>query len=44
MFVRNDGRIFYFDKAKCEKNLLKLHRKPVKFKWTQEKKIKNKGD
>lgn len=38
MFVRNDGRIFYFDKQKCEKNLIKLKRKSAKFKWAREKK------
>ncbi|MEK6856439.1 MAG: 50S ribosomal protein L24e [Nanoarchaeota archaeon] len=36
IFVRDDGRIFYFDKKKCEKNLFKLKRKPAKFKWTRE--------
>jgi large subunit ribosomal protein L24e len=41
MFVRNDGRIYHFCTHKCEKNLLKLKRKPVKFKWTNpEKKTK----
>ena len=34
MFVRTDGRILHFDKAKCEKNMLKLNRKPRNFKWT----------
>ncbi|MBI2105269.1 50S ribosomal protein L24e [Candidatus Woesearchaeota archaeon] len=38
MFVRNDGRIYWFDKKKCEKNLLKLKRRAVKLKWTREKK------
>ena len=35
MFARNDGRIFYFDRQKCEKNLFGLKRKPGKLKWTQ---------
>jgi len=45
MFVRNDGRIFWFDKKKCEKNMLKLKRRPAKLKWTRgtaEKKIPSK--
>lgn len=36
MFVRKDGRILYFCSLKCEKNLLKLGRKPVNFKWTKQ--------
>jgi len=36
MFVRKDGRVFYFCSNKCEKNMLKLGRKPVKFKWTRD--------
>ena len=35
MFVKTDGRILHFDKNKCEKNLLKLNRKPRNFKWTE---------
>ncbi|PIO07889.1 50S ribosomal protein L24e [Candidatus Pacearchaeota archaeon CG10_big_fil_rev_8_21_14_0_10_34_12] len=35
MFVKKDGKILYFDSAKCEKNLLKLKRKPRDFKWTK---------
>ena len=38
IFVRDDGRIFYFDKKKCEKNIFKLKRKPGKLKWTRDKK------
>jgi len=34
MFVKKDGKILYFDSSKCEKNLLKLERKPRNFKWT----------
>ena len=35
MFVNNSGKIFYFDKKKCEKNMLKLKRKARKSKWTK---------
>ncbi len=34
IFVKKDGKILYFDKMKCEKNMLKLKRKPRKLKWT----------
>ncbi len=34
MYVYKSGRIAWFDSKKCEKNLLKLNRKPRKFKWT----------
>lgn len=34
IFVHTSGRISSFCKAKCEKNLLKLKRKPRYFKWT----------
>lgn len=34
MFVKNDGRIFTFCSGKCEKNLLKLGRKPRTTRWT----------
>lgn len=36
MYVKNDGKIFYFCNLKCEKNMLKLKRKPAKFLWTEE--------
>ncbi len=29
MYVKKDGKIFYFDKRKCEKNMMKLGRKPL---------------
>jgi len=29
MFVKNDGKIFYFCSKKCEKNMLKLKREHV---------------
>ena len=35
MFVYADGKILNFCSSKCEKNLLKLNRKPRKFKWTK---------
>jgi large subunit ribosomal protein L24e len=35
MFVKKDGTIFYFCKAKCEKNQLKLGRVPRRVKWTK---------
>ena len=38
MYVKNDGKIFYFCSNKCDKNLLKLKRKPAKIKWTTKKK------
>jgi len=40
IYVRNDGRIFRFHAMKCEKNMFKLKRKPVKFKWTNQEKLK----
>lgn len=45
MFVKNDGKIFYFCSSKCEKNLLKLKRVARETKWTLEsQKIKKVGD
>jgi len=35
IFVTKKGRVFYFCSSKCEKNLLKLGRKPRKIKWTE---------
>jgi large subunit ribosomal protein L24e len=37
IYARNDGRIFYFDSKKCEKNLLKLGRDPARVKWVTKK-------
>jgi large subunit ribosomal protein L24e len=34
MYVKKDGRIMYFCCTKCEKNSLKLDRKPRTLKWT----------
>lgn len=38
MFVRNDGKLFYFCSSKCEKNMLKLRREPKNVKWVTKKK------
>lgn len=38
MFVKNDGKIDYFCSSKCEKNMLKLGRSPLKVKWVTKKK------
>jgi len=35
IFVFNSGKIAPFCSMKCEKNLLKLNRKPRDFKWTK---------
>ncbi|MBW3015682.1 50S ribosomal protein L24e [Candidatus Woesearchaeota archaeon] len=35
IYVKTDGRIFNFCSAKCEKNLLKLKRKPANIRWTK---------
>ncbi|MFA6072699.1 MAG: 50S ribosomal protein L24e [Candidatus Woesearchaeota archaeon] len=43
MYVKNDGKIFHFCSSKCEKNQLKLGRKPRKTKWTNEFRIVKKG-
>lgn len=36
MFVKTDGKILYFCSMKCEKNMIKLGRKPRRTKWTDE--------
>lgn len=36
MFVRKDGKVFDFCSSKCEKNMLKLGRKPRTTRWTVE--------
>ena len=33
MLVKKDGKIFYFDSSKCEKNMLKLGREPARVDW-----------
>lgn len=35
MFIQKDGKILNFCSSKCEKNTLKLKRKPRKLKWTK---------
>jgi large subunit ribosomal protein L24e len=41
MFVKNDGKVFYFCSSKCKKNMFKLKRDPKKVKWViKEKKVK----
>lgn len=34
MYVKKDGKVFYFCSMKCEKNMIKLRRKPRKTRWT----------
>jgi len=34
MFVQKDGKALYFCSSKCEKNMLKLKRKPITTKWS----------
>jgi len=34
IYVHKSGKVAYFCSMKCEKNLLKLGRKPLKIKWT----------
>jgi len=36
MYVKKDGKIIHFCSMKCEKNLLKLKRKPRTTGWTRE--------
>jgi len=36
MYIKKDGKIMYFCSTKCEKNLLKLGRKPRTTRWTAE--------
>ncbi|MBI4983147.1 50S ribosomal protein L24e [Candidatus Woesearchaeota archaeon] len=35
MFVYVSGKVVYFCSGKCEKNLFKLSRKPLRTKWTE---------
>ena len=35
IYVYKTGKILNFCSMKCEKNTLKLKRKPIKFKWTK---------
>jgi large subunit ribosomal protein L24e len=34
MYVQKDGKVLYFCTLKCEKNMLKLKRKPITTKWS----------
>lgn len=36
IFARNSGKLLYFCSTKCEKNMLKLGRKPRHVRWTEE--------
>ena len=36
MYVTKQGKLFHFCSNKCEKNLLKLKRKPRTVKWTED--------
>jgi len=36
IFVTRKGKVLYFCRSKCEKNMIKLGRKPRKVKWTKE--------
>jgi len=33
MYIKTDGKIFYFCSKRCEKNLFKLGRDPARVKW-----------
>ena len=34
MYIKKDAKILHFCKMKCEKNMLKLKRKPYNVKWS----------
>ncbi|MBS3126078.1 50S ribosomal protein L24e [Candidatus Woesearchaeota archaeon] len=34
MFVQVDGKVLHFCSSKCEKNMLKLRRKPITTRWS----------
>jgi large subunit ribosomal protein L24e len=42
IFVYTSGKIANFCSLKCEKNLLKLKRKPLNVRWTQDYRRENK--
>jgi large subunit ribosomal protein L24e len=44
MFVYASGKVLNFCKMKCEKNMLKLKRKPLHVRWTQEYRKENKKE
>jgi len=35
VYIKNDGKALNFCSSKCQKNMLKLKRKPKKIKWTK---------
>ena len=37
IYVKKDGKILNFCSSKCEKNQIKLKRKPMKVKWVAKK-------
>ena len=39
MYVKKDGKMLNFCSLKCEKNQLKLGRKPASFKWTRKEEV-----
>ena len=44
IYVYKTGKLAHFCRKKCEKNLLKLKRKPIKIKWTEaDRKAHSKG-
>jgi len=34
MYVQKDAKVLYFCSSKCEKNMLKLKRKPITTRWS----------
>ena len=44
MLVYNSGKIDYFCSTKCEKNMLKLKRKPAKVRWTEMSRAERKSE
>lgn len=34
MYIKKDGKLFYFCSSKCEKNMIDLKRKPRTTRWT----------
>jgi len=36
LFVKKDAKKLYFCSSKCEKNMIKLKRKPLDTKWTEQ--------
>jgi large subunit ribosomal protein L24e len=44
MYVKKDAKVFYFCSSKCQKNLLKMGRKPRTTEWTKEYANLKKGD